>query len=97
MNFISIKKHETLFPKNEPTFLFLGEVIPITNQLIQFPVIEHKNIFRMFELTHFEIQILLAVIATCETTFKKNGDHREIIGDRDYLAQKWKSWFVFGK
>ena len=26
------KKHETLFPKNEPTFLFLGEVIPITNQ-----------------------------------------------------------------
>ena len=34
MNFISIKKHETLFSKNEPTFLFLGEVIPITNQLI---------------------------------------------------------------
>ena len=32
MNLASIKKHETLFPKNEPTFLFLGEVIPITNQ-----------------------------------------------------------------
>ena len=32
MNLVSIKKHETLFPKNEPTFLFLGEVIPITNQ-----------------------------------------------------------------
>ena len=29
MNLVSIKKHETLFPQNEPTFLFLGEVIPI--------------------------------------------------------------------
>ena len=28
----SIKKHETLFPKSEPTFLFWGEVISITNQ-----------------------------------------------------------------
>ena len=26
------KKHATLFPKNKPTFLFLGEAIPITNQ-----------------------------------------------------------------
>ena len=32
MNFISSKKHESIFSKNEPTFLFLGEVIPITNQ-----------------------------------------------------------------
>ena len=28
MNLVSIKKHETLFPKNESTFLFLGEVNP---------------------------------------------------------------------
>ena len=29
MNFISSKKHESIFVENEPTFLFLGEVIPI--------------------------------------------------------------------
>ena len=29
MNFVSIKKHESILSKNEPTFLFLGEVIPI--------------------------------------------------------------------
>ena len=32
MNLVSIKKHESFFPKNELTFVFLGEVIPITNQ-----------------------------------------------------------------
>ena len=32
MNLVSIKKHELFFPKNEPTFLFSGNVIPITNQ-----------------------------------------------------------------
>ena len=32
MNLVSIKKHESILDKNEPTFLFLGEVIPITNQ-----------------------------------------------------------------
>ena len=32
MNLVSIKKHESCFPKDEPTFHFLGEVIPITNQ-----------------------------------------------------------------
>ena len=29
---VSIKKHESFFPKNEPTFLFSGNVFPITNQ-----------------------------------------------------------------
>ena len=29
MNFISFKKHESIFVENEPTFLFLGEVILI--------------------------------------------------------------------
>ena len=29
MNLVSIKKHESILSKNEPTFLFLGEVIPI--------------------------------------------------------------------
>ena len=32
MNLVSIKKHESILYKNEPTFLFSGEVIPITNQ-----------------------------------------------------------------
>ena len=29
MNLVSIKKHESILSKNEPTFLFLGEVILI--------------------------------------------------------------------
>ena len=29
MNLVSSKKHESIFFENEPTFLFLGEVIPI--------------------------------------------------------------------
>ena len=31
-NFTSIKKHESVLYKNEPTFLFLSKAIPITNQ-----------------------------------------------------------------
>ena len=32
MNLVSIKKHESFFLKNKPTFVFSGNVIPITNQ-----------------------------------------------------------------
>ena len=32
MNLVSIKKHETTLCKNEPTFLFSSEGIPITHQ-----------------------------------------------------------------
>ena len=32
MNLVSIKKHELVFRRNGPTFLFSGHVIPITNQ-----------------------------------------------------------------
>ena len=35
MSIIPIKKHESIFSKNEPTFLFSGEVIPITNHTYQ--------------------------------------------------------------
>ena len=32
MNLVSIKKYESILPKNEQISLFSGKVIPITNQ-----------------------------------------------------------------
>ena len=56
MNLVSIKKHESILSKNEPTFLFLGEVIPITNQRTD----SHPCI-RFLHPMFFNVQTLLLI------------------------------------